>query len=205
MSTNYQLLLDNELNKIQGQGVKPTLLLHACCAPCSSYVLEYLHKYFKITIYYYNPNISDEDEYFKRAEEVRRLCREMKLDDVCVVVEDHDPSPFYDFAKGLENEPERGKRCVKCYKLRLEGAAGYAKAHAFDYFTTTLTISPLKNAQILNEIGAEMEQKYGVKYLFSDFKKREGYKRSIELSKIHNLYRQDFCGCEYSKSKNINR
>lgn len=202
MSTNYQLLLDIELNKIQEQGVKPTLLLHACCAPCSSYVLEYLHKYFNITVYFYNPNISSSDEYYKRAEEVRRLCREMKLDDVSVIVEDYDPSEFYDLSKGLENEPERGKRCVKCYSLRLEASAIYAKAHSFDYFTTTLTISPLKNAQMLNEIGAKMSQKYDVQYLFSDFKKKEGYKRSIELSKIYNLYRQDFCGCEFSKRKN---
>jgi len=202
MQTNYQLLLDNELKKIQEQGVKQTLLLHVCCAPCSSYVLEYLHKYFKITVYYYNPNISPEDEYFKRAQEVKRLCRDMKLDDVSVIVENYDPASFYDLASGLENEPERGKRCVKCYRLRLEASAIYAKAHSFDYFTTTLTISPLKNAQMLNEIGAEMSQKYSVNYLFSDFKKREGYKRSIELSRIYNLYRQDFCGCEFSKNKN---
>lgn len=202
MSTNYQLLLDNELIKIQEMSIKPTLLLHVCCAPCSSYVLEYLHKYFKITVYYYNPNISPEDEYFKRAQEVKRLCHEMKLDDISVIVENYDPTSFYDLAKGLENEPERGKRCVKCYRLRLETSASYAKSHSFDYFTTTLTISPLKNAQKLNEIGAEMSQKYGVNYLFSDFKKREGYKRSIELSRIYNLYRQDFCGCEFSKNKN---
>ena len=202
MSTNYQLLLDNELKKIQEQDIKPTLLLHVCCAPCSSYVLEYLHKYFKITVYYYNPNISPEDEYFKRAQEVKRLCQDMKLDDISVIVENYDPTSFYDLAGGLENEPERGKRCIKCYRLRLEASAIYAKAHSFDYFTTTLTISPLKNAQMLNEIGAEMSQKYGVNYLFSDFKKREGYKRSIELSRIYNLYRQDFCGCEFSKNKN---
>lgn len=202
MSTNYQLLLDNELIKIQAQGVKPTLLLHVCCAPCTSYVLEYLHKYFNITLYFFNPNISSCDEYYKRAEELKRLCREMKLDDVSVIIEDHDPSAFYNLAKGLEHEPERGKRCVKCYRLRLEASAIYAKSHTFDYFTTTLTISPLKNAQMLNEIGAEMSQKYGVNYLFSDFKKREGYKRSIELSRIYNLYRQDFCGCEFSKNKN---
>ncbi len=205
MSTNYQLLLDNELKLIQQQNLKPTLLLHACCAPCSSYVLEYLNKYFNITVYFYNPNISSCDEYYKRAEELKRLCREMKLDDVKVVIEDYNNTPFKDLAKGLENEPERGRRCVKCYSLRLQTSAIYASKNNFDYFTTTLTISPLKNAQLLNEIGAQMSEIYGVKYLFSDFKKREGYKRSIELSKIYGLYRQDFCGCEYSKTKNMER
>lgn len=201
MQANYQILLDKTLKDIEQTNYKPTLLLHACCAPCSSYVLEYLNKYFKITVYFYNPNISSNEEYCKRADELKRLCSEMALDDISVVIADYDPSAFSAIAKGLENEPERGSRCHKCYTLRLEASAIYARSNNFDYFTTTLTISPLKNAQLLNDIGAQMSQKYNVKYLFSDFKKREGYKRSIELSKHYCLYRQDFCGCEYSKSK----
>lgn len=199
MSINYQLILDKEIEKNTQSGKRPSLLLHVCCAPCSSYVLEYLSKHFEITVYFYNPNISPDDEYYKRADEVLRLVKEMDLQNVSVVTEKYDPYEFENMSKGLENEPERGARCVKCYRLRLEKSAVYAQSHGFDYFTTTLTISPLKRADVLNEIGGDLARKYGVSYLFSDFKKREGYKRSIELSTKYGLYRQNYCGCKYSR------
>ena len=168
---NYQKELEKTLENITKSDIKPSLLLHVCCAPCSSYVLEYLNKYFNITALFYNPNIST----------------------------DYIPQEFYDMAKGLEGCPEGGARCFKCYRLRLEQTAKMAKEEQFDYFTTTLSISPLKDSQKLNEIGQALEKEYGVKYLYSDFKKKNGYKRSIELSKEYNLYRQNFCGCEFSK------
>ena len=199
MSVNYQLILDKEIEKNAKSGKRPSLLLHVCCAPCSSYVLEYLSKHFEITVYFYNPNISPDDEYYKRADEVLRLVKEMDLQNVSVVTEKYDPYEFENMSKGLENEPERGARCVKCYRLRLEKSAVYAQSNEFDYFTTTLTISPLKRADVLNEIGGDLARKYGVSYLFSDFKKREGYKRSIELSTKYGLYRQNYCGCKYSR------
>lgn len=199
MSVNYQLILDKEIEKNAKSGKRPSLLLHVCCAPCSSYVLEYLSKHFEITVYFYNPNISPDDEYYKRADEVLRLVKEMDLQNVSVVTEKYDPYEFENMSKGLENEPERGARCVKCYRLRLEKSAVYAQSNGFDYFTTTLTISPLKRADVLNEIGGDLARKYGVSYLFSDFKKREGYKRSIELSTKYGLYRQNYCGCKYSR------
>ncbi|MBQ2390602.1 MAG: epoxyqueuosine reductase QueH [Clostridia bacterium] len=196
---NYQKRLDDTLNSLNG---KPTLLLHACCAPCSSYVLEYLSNYFDITLLFYNPNISPEAEYEFRCKELIRLVNEMlPQSGIKTVVCDYDSSPFYELAKGLENEPECGKRCKKCYFLRLEAAAEYAKKHEFDYFCTTLSISPHKNAEWLNEIGKELSNKYDVKYLYSDFKKKNGYKRSIELSREYELYRQDYCGCVYSKAE----
>jgi predicted adenine nucleotide alpha hydrolase (AANH) superfamily ATPase len=199
MSVNYQLILDKEIEKNTQSGKRPSLLLHVCCAPCSSYVLEYLSKHFEITVYFYNPNISPDDEYYKRADEVLRLVKEMDLQNVSVVTEKYDPYEFENMSKGLENEPERGARCVKCYRLRLEKSAVYAQSNRFDYFTSTLTISPLKRADVLNEIGGDLARKYGVSYLFSDFKKREGYKRSIELSTKYGLYRQNYCGCKYSR------
>lgn len=197
---NYQLMLEKEIAKIQADEVKPGLLLHVCCAPCSSYVLEYLTQYFDITIFYYNPNISPENEYRFRVDEVKRLVSQMNCAcDVAFVEGVYDIGKFYDIAKGLENQDEGGARCFKCYRLRLEKTAEYASSHGFDYFTTTLSISPYKNAEKLNTIGAELAEKYNVKYLLSDFKKKNGYKRSIELSKEYDLYRQNYCGCEFSK------
>ncbi len=196
---NYQLELEKELKKIEG--TKPKLLLHVCCAPCSSYVLTYLCDYFDITILYYNPNISPIEEYEKRLNEAKRLIKELNKDNIHIMECDYDNVEFEKIAKGLEDAPEGGIRCRKCYKLRIEKAAKYAKENNFDYFTTTLTISPLKNSQVLNQIGKELEEKYNVKYLYSDFKKKEGYKTSIILSKKYNLYRQNYCGCIYSKPK----
>lgn len=201
---NYQLLLDDTLKEIINKGIKPKLLLHVCCAPCSSYVLEYLYKYFDITVFYYNPNISSIDEYNKRYNEEVRFVSEYPFDyKINVVNGNYDNDRFEEMIKGLENEKEGGSRCLKCYRLRLLESAKYAKENGFDYFTTTLTISPYKNSKVLNEIGDEISKEIGVKYLFSDFKKRDGYKRSIELSREYNLYRQDYCGCVYSQKKNI--
>lgn len=197
---NYQKELDNIIEYITKKGVRPKLLLHSCCAPCSSYVLEYLTRYFDITLFYYNPNISPESEYLYRTSELHRLVKEMGVD-VKIIDGEYEPWLFEDISKGLENEPERGARCMKCYRLRLEHSAQIAKEYGFDYFTTTLSISPMKNADALNSIGAALADKYGVRYLFSDFKKREGYKRSIELSREYNLYRQNYCGCRFSKQQ----
>ena len=195
---NYQLKMEEIIESNKGQ--KMTLLLHSCCAPCSSYVLEYLTNYFDITILFYNPNISSCEEYDKRLQELKRLVKEMPHKNRIDIVEGkYEPEVFYDIAKGLEDVREGGERCFKCYLLRLEEAAKYAKSKNFDYFTTTLSISPHKNAQKLNEIGEELENKYDIKYLYADFKKKNGYKRSIELSKEYHLYRQDFCGCIYSQ------
>ncbi len=196
---NYQNLTDKIIEKEKGN--RPTLLLHACCAPCSSYVLEYLSNYFKITIFYYNPNIYPYEEYKKRYNEVLSLIKKMAPADVCVVEADYDNDEFEKFAKPMSNEKEGGPRCFKCYGLRLRKTAEYAKENKFDYFTTTLSISPYKNADKLNEIGESLEKEYGIKYLYADFKKKNGYKRSIELSKIYGLYRQDYCGCVYSKKE----
>ena len=188
------------IEQIKKGKTKPSLLLHVCCAPCSSYVIEYLSEYFNITIYYYNPNISPIQEYNFRLEELSRLLKEMKeAENIEVLPCEYDPETFYEIAKGLEKEKEGGERCFKCYRLRLEKTAEAAKEKSFDYFTTTLSISPYKNAEKLNEIGKELSEKYNVPYLFSDFKKKNGYKRSIELSKEYDLYRQDYCGCIYSK------
>lgn len=193
-------MLDNLISDIQKKGYTPSLLLHACCAPCSSYVLEYLSQYFEITVIFYNPNISSEQEYNHRALELERFVKEKDFfNPVKVVIEKYNSEEFYQMVKGMENCAEGGSRCFKCYALRLEKTAEKAKNSEFDYFTTTLSISPLKNAEKLNEIGGELEKKYGVKYLYSDFKKKNGYKRSIELSNEYNLYRQNFCGCEFSK------
>ena len=200
MKQNYQKWLDRELESIVSSSTKPRLLLHVCCAPCSSYVLEYLSSYFDITAHFYNPNIAPASEYTQRAEELRRLIQEMSLDNsVTCVIDPYDPAPFAAIAAGREHLPEGGERCTECYRIRLEETAKVAKKDGFDYFTTTLSISPLKDAERLNAIGAELSAQYGIPYLFSDFKKREGYKRSIQLSADHNLYRQDYCGCIYSK------
>ena len=195
---NYQLELDKTLKKITAENIRPKLLLHACCAPCSSYVLEYLTNYFDITVFFYNPNISSESEYLHRVNEIKRLISEM-CPSVKFIEGRYEPKKFYEMAKGLENEPERGARCVKCYRMRIEESAVIAKQNNFDYFTTTLSISPQKDSHVLNSIGKEISEIYNVPYLYSDFKKKGGYKRSIELSAEFHLYRQNFCGCIYSK------
>lgn len=201
---NYQLELEKELTKIENKKEVPSLLLHSCCAPCSSYVLEYLSNYFKITILYYNPNISPEEEFIKRCEEQQRLIKEMPLKNrVSFISGVYDNDRYEKIVDGLQNEKEGGIRCHKCYRMRLEEAAKKAKEEGYDYFTTTLSISPYKNAKVLNEIGEELAKIYEVKYLYADFKKKNGYKRSIELSKEYNLYRQDYCGCKYSKRIDI--
>ena len=202
MKINYQSELDVILEKIKAQKAVPRLLLHACCAPCSSYVLEYLTEYFNITLYFYNPNITNSNEYKKRADELNRLISEMpKKNPIDLIVCDHKPECFYELTRGLEALPERGVRCFGCYRERLSATVRYMKEHEgqFDYFATTLTVSPHKNADKLNEIGLELEKSDGVRYLPSDFKKRNGYKRSIELSNEYSLYRQDYCGCEFSR------
>lgn len=196
---NYQIVLDETLKEIEKNNEKPKLLLHVCCAPCSSYVLEYLNKYFNITVFYYNPNISTKDEYDKRYNEEQRFVKEYPFEnEIKVINGKYDNEKYEKLIDGFQDEKEGGARCFKCYRLRLEESAKYAKENNYDYFTTTLTISPYKNSKVLNEIGNELSQLYGIKYLYSDFKKRNGYKRSIELSHKYNLYRQDFCGCKYS-------
>lgn len=194
--------LQKELEKIieanKKADIKPSLLLHACCAPCSSYCLEFLNEHFEITLFFYNPNIFPEEEYDHRVSELRRLVREMGLE-IKVLEAENDTKSFYALAKGREKLREGGERCFDCYRLRLEKTAALAKEGGFDYFTTTLSISPLKNAAKLREIGLELEKKYGVKNLPSDFKKKNGFKRSIELSAKYGLYRQNYCGCIYSK------
>lgn len=196
---------DREMNEIikmhEERGERPTLLLHACCAPCASHCLLLLMKSFKITVFFYNPNITLTAEYEKRVTEIRRLIGEVNVEysgDIELIEGDYNPAEFYGIASGLENVPEGGARCMACYGLRLGKTAELCALNEYDYFTTTLTISPLKNADKLNEIGELLAAKYGIKYLPSDFKKREGYKHSIELSKKYHLYRQNYCGCEYS-------
>ena len=197
---NFQKEMDKLIEQNLKDGITPSLLLHSCCAPCSSYVLEYLSQFFNITVLYYNPNISPKDEYLYRLQEEKRLISEMKFKNPVKILDcDYNADEFFTVAKGLEKEPEGGKRCEKCFDLRLDFTAKTAKENNFDYFATTLTISPLKNANLINQIGEILAEKYNVKYLSSDFKKKEGYKRSITLSKEYNLYRQNYCGCIYSK------
>ena len=197
---NYSLILEEIINQKSKAGLCPTLLLHACCAPCSSYVLEYLSKYFDITLLFYNPNITPEEEYRFRESELQRLIGEMPLPIRVTVISDrYDPQEFYNIAKGLEELSEGGERCKRCYRLRLARTAKIAKERGFDYFTTTLSISPYKNAEWLNSIGEQEAAELGINYLFSDFKKKNGYKRSCELSEQYGLYRQNYCGCEFSK------
>ena len=226
---NYQKELENILCKLKEKdSTVPTLLLHSCCAPCSSYCMEYLREDFQITVFYYNPNITEKEEYQKRVREEIRLIeaynRQVKtpealrnrnagqveeenrtcfggLHQIAFIEGDYEPSCFLDMARGLEDCKEGGERCFRCYALRLKKTAELAKQKGFDYFTTTLTISPLKNAAKLNEIGERLSQEYGVSWLPSDFKKRGGYQRSIELSKEYDLYRQDYCGCVFSKGE----
>lgn len=195
---NYGRMLDEKIAELEESGEKPSLLLHACCAPCSSHTLTVLNKNFRITLYFFNPNISPESEYLFRKEELQRLVREMSLD-IEIIDEDYDPTPFYELAKGLESLPERGERCQKCIGYRLRKTALKAKSLGMDFFTTTLTISPHKDSAFINESGGKLAEETGIPYLFSDFKKHEGYKHSIELSHQYSLYRQNYCGCIYSK------
>ena len=198
----YQKWLDDTVSDIVSKGNTPSLLLHACCAPCSSYCVEYLSEYFDITVFFYNPNIDSLQEYERRVSEEERFLSSFPAKrPVRLVSERYEPKEFYEAAKGLEDEPEGGKRCEKCFRLRLSKAAAYAKENGFDYFTTTLSISPLKNASLLNSIGDELSKEYGVPYLFSEFKKRGGFQRSTELSKEYGLYRQNYCGCVFSKKE----
>ena len=199
---NYQKVLEETINTHKERNEVPTLLLHSCCAPCSSYCLEYLSQYFRITVFYYNPNIYPEEEYFKRVKEQKRFIEELPAKYPIQFVEgSYEKECFYEMAKGLEDCKEGGERCFRCYELRLREAAEMAKKMQMDYFTTTLSISPLKNANKLNEIGDMLEAEYGVKYLNSDFKKKNGYKRSVELSEQYGMYRQYYCGCVFSKKQ----
>lgn len=214
---NYQKELEKILDQIAKDGMTktymqngaethpPRLFLHSCCAPCSSYCLEYLSTYFAITVFYYNPNISWEAEYLHRVEEQKRLIAayndEKKGYQIEIVEGDYQPELFFEMAKGYEDVPEGGERCFRCFDLRLRETARLAREGQYDYFATTLTISPLKNAAKINEIGAKLAKEYGVEWLWSDFKKKNGYKRSIELSAEYDLYRQDYCGCAYSKAE----
>ena len=196
---NYQKELDKLILELKKEEKVPRLLLHSCCAPCSSYVLEYLSQYFEVTVFYYNPNIYPESEYTKRVLEQQKLISEMRFKyPVTFIAGNYDSEKFYNMARGLENVKEGGERCFKCYELRLREAAKIAKNGEYDFFTTTLSISPLKNAQKLNEIGMLLAEEYGIEYLLSDFKKKNGYKRSVELSEQYGLYRQDYCGCVFS-------
>lgn len=196
---NYQRKLEILINNLSGT---PRLLLHCCCAPCSSYVLEYLSRFFEITCLFYNPNISPAEEYEKRAEELRRLISEQPhKNPVSIIVEKYNPQDFFAAVKGYEHIKEGGERCFRCYRLRLEMAAKYAKEYNFDYFCSTLSISPLKNARKLNDIGEELSEIYKISHLPNDFKKKGGYKRSIELSAEYDLYRQNYCGCVFSKNE----
>lgn len=180
----------------------PTLLLHSCCAPCSSYCLTLLSQYFNVTVFYYNPNIYPPEEYEMRVHEQERFIREYPLaNEVKFIEGSYDTNRFYDMARGLKNLPEGGERCFKCYELRLRETAEYALTNGFDFFTTTLSISPLKNSQKLNEIGKKLEEELGIRYLYSDFKKKNGYKTSTEISNEYGMYRQYYCGCVYSKKQ----
>lgn len=199
MKINYQKELDRILDHLEEV---PKLLLHSCCGPCSSYILEYLTEFFEISIYYYNPNIFPSEEYDRRLEEQKELIDKVnKKNPIHFLEGNYDPQEFYRSIEGLEDLGEGSERCFRCYELRLEKLAILAKEKEFDYFTTTLSISPYKNAEKLNAIGSELEEKYGIEYLPSDFKKKGGYQRSIQLSKEWDLYRQDYCGCVFSKKE----
>ena len=203
---NYTLMLEKIIARNKEQHIRPTLLIHACCAPCSSYVLEYLNSYFDINLLFYNPNINTEKEFLFRQSELERLISQMPLEyPVKLIKCDYNSNDFYSAVNGFEECREGGERCFKCYELRLLHTALKAKEMGFDFFCTTLTISPLKNAQKLNEIGYALSDKIGVDFLPSDFKKKNGYKRSIELSKEYNLYRQNYCGCCYSYKESLER
>jgi len=201
---NLQKELEAIISDNSKKGIFPKLLLHACCAPCSSYCMEYLNRYFDITIYFYNPNIDNKNEYLTRVEEEKRLISEMDfVREVSFLEGEYDPENFHKLSKGMELEPEGGKRCLSCYEMRLLKSAQEAKERGFDYFATTLSISPMKSSQVLCEIGEKVGKIVGVEYLPSDFKKKNGYKRSVELSNEYNLYRQDYCGCSYSRRSRV--
>ncbi len=200
MKVNYDKLLEELISKLD---CKPKLLLHSCCGPCSSYVITYLKDYFDITILYYNPNIEPKEEYIKRKNEQIKLIDELKYDNLHIMDIDYDNNSFKDVVVGHENDKEGGERCHICYRLRLDKVAKIAKENIFDYFCTTLTVSPYKNSYIINEIGYDLEKKYNIKWLVSDFKKKDGYKKSIMLSKEYNLYRQNYCGCLFSKNNGV--
>lgn len=206
MNNNYQKILEKTINENQLNNKIPKLLLHSCCAPCSSYCIEYLSEYFYVTVLYYNPNIFPKDEYMYRMEEQKRFIDSFPAKyPVSFMETPYTPEDFYKIAKGYENVKEGGERCNRCFKLRLEYTADLAKKLGMDYFTTTLSISPLKNAEMLNDIGYKLGEEYGVPYLLSDFKKKNGYKRSVELSKEYDMYRQNFCGCVYSMEEVKNK
>lgn len=199
MKINYEILMENQLKELEKTGTKPKLLLHSCCAPCSSAILEFLQNYFDITVYFYNPNITFEEEYYKRLNEQREY-HEKREYSIKVIEGKYDPrEDFFKQVKGLEDRKEGGERCFKCYTLRMEATAQKAKELGFDYFSTVLSISPLKNAQWINEIGEKLYEKYGIKFLNGDFKKKNRYLRSTEISREYELYRQDYCGCVFSK------
>ena len=197
---NYQREMEAEIARLEGR--KPTLLLHSCCGPCSSAVLERLTEHFQLTLLYYNPNIEPEEEYRHRLSEQERLLT-LLPEKVPMLPCGYDHDAFEAFAPALADAPEGGERCLACFALRLNYTAEQAKAHGFEYFTTTLSVSPHKNADNVNRIGEEAGRRYGVKYLFADFKKKNGYLRSLELSREYELYRQDYCGCRYSNQKNL--
>ena len=197
MCMNYNLKMEEQIKKIKNP---PSLLLHVCCAPCSSSVLERLGEIFQITCFFYNPNITEEEEYQKRLLELKNFIKKLKTKyEISILEGRYNKNEFFEISKGLEKEKERGKRCYLCYQLRLEETAKVADNHRYDYFATTLTLSPYKNSDYVNEIGKRLDEKCKTTYLYSDFKKKNGYKRSIELSQEYNLYRQDYCGCIYSK------
>jgi hypothetical protein len=197
MKENYSVKCENILNNLDS---KKKLLLHSCCGPCSSYVISYLTNYFDITILYYNPNIYPYDEYLKRKQEQIKLINEIDCSNNLDIMDcDYDNDLYEKCIIGLENEPERGNRCMVCYNLRMEKTAKMAKECNYDYFCTTLSVSPYKNSEWINKIGEKLQNKYNINWLYSDFKKKDGYKQSILLSKKYNLYRQDYCGCIYSK------
>lgn len=199
MKKNYQMILEETLRTLQQENYVPDLLLHSCCGPCSTYVLEYLSRYFRIHVYYYNPNIYPSREYTFREKEQRRLVENLNtVHPIRFHAAPYDPAEYYDAVIGHEEDPEGGPRCAKCYELRLREAARAAREMSFSYFTTTLSISPHKNAQLLNEIGGRVGDEYGVQYLFSDFKKKGGFQRSVELTAEQGMYRQDYCGCVFS-------
>ena len=204
MKINYQLEMDREIARIERAGVRPRLLLHSCCAPCSSAVLERLTRTFDIAVYYYNPNIAPAEEFERRVAEQIRLVAELPAESGIEVIRgEYEPEAFYAACRGHEDDPEGGERCARCFRLRLESTARLAASRGDDYFTTTLTISPLKDAQRLNAIGFDLSEAYGVPWLPADFKKKNGYRRSCELSAQYGLYRQDYCGCVFSRRRDF--
>lgn len=206
MKINYQIKMEEELDRIENSGETPKLLLHSCCGPCSSYVISYLTEYFNLDVIYYNPNIYPADEYMHRKNEQIRLIEELETKNTLGFIDsEYDPEVFDLLAKGHEDEREGGLRCGECIKQRLEETAIYASGHGYDYFTTTLSVSPHKNSQLINKLGYELEEKYGISYLPADFKKKGGFLKSIEMAKEHELYRQDYCGCRYSLAESENR